>query len=234
MNDKENLERKESNRYRVLKLFYDEIGDKYQQGGTLDKKMVVRHFFENEGISQEELEAAFTYLINENLLECMTSWGHTIITHSGVKEIEASIKNPQQSTKHFPTKVIQFFIGIEELTMGNKNMRDNFEQINNSQIVSHSKINNSFNKNLSEEKRTLAEAANEIQQLLKQLEESNPDATEIEQIAYLEDETTPSFKRRANSALQAAGETAIDEFILDNKWLKVAKAAIKKWLKPND
>jgi DNA-binding MarR family transcriptional regulator len=68
MNDKENLERKESNRYRVLKLFYDEIGDKYQQGVTLDQKIVIRYLSENEGISQEELEEAFNYLINENLL----------------------------------------------------------------------------------------------------------------------------------------------------------------------
>jgi hypothetical protein len=113
-------------------------------------------------------------------------------------------------------------------------MGDKLEKINNSQIVNRSEVNNSFNKNISEEKKTLAEAANEIQQLLKQLEKSNPNATEIEQIAYLEDETTPRFKRRVSSALQAAGETAIDEFILDNKWLKVAKAAIKKWLKPND
>ena len=67
----------------------------------------------------------------------------------------------------------------------------------------------------------------------KQLEESNPNATEVEQIAYLEDETTPSFKRRVSSALQAAGETAIDEFILENKYLKVVKAACKGWLQPN-
>jgi hypothetical protein len=33
----------------------------------------------------------------------------------------------------------------------------------------------------------------------KQLEESNSNDTEIEQIAYLEDETTPSFKRRVSS-----------------------------------
>ena len=226
MNDKENLERKESNRYRVLKLFYDEIGDKYQQGVTLDQKIVIRYLSENEGISQEELEEAFNYLINENLLECMTSWGHTIITHSGVKEIEASIKNPKQSTEHFSSQAIQLV--IKEFIMGDK-----LENINNSQIVNRSEVNNSFNKNISEEKRTLAEAANAIQQLLKQLEESNPNATEIEQIAYLEDETTPSFKRRVIGALKAAGEAAIDEFILENKHLKVVKAACKGWLQPN-
>jgi hypothetical protein len=85
---------------------------------------------------------------------------------------------------------------------------------------------------LSEEKKTLAEAASEIQKLLKQLEETNPTATEAEKVAYVNDETTPSFKRRVVGAFQAGGETAIDEFILENKYLKVAKAAIKGWLQP--
>ncbi|MCZ8068493.1 MAG: hypothetical protein ACK5QJ_05285 [Microcystis sp.] len=84
----------------------------------------------------------------------------------------------------------------------------------------------------SEQKRTLADAAAEIQQLLKQLEQTNPTATEPEQVAFINDETTPSFKRRVVGALQASGETAIDEFILENKYLKVAKAAIKGWLQP--
>ena len=86
---------------------------------------------------------------------------------------------------------------------------------------------------LSEQKRTLAEAAKEIQQLIQQLEQTNPTATEAETIAYINDETKPSFKRRAISALQASGETAIDEFILESKYLKVAKAAIKGWVKPS-
>jgi hypothetical protein len=84
----------------------------------------------------------------------------------------------------------------------------------------------------SPEKRTLAEAAKEIQDLLKNLEETSPSATEDEKIVYINDETTPSFKRRVAGALQASGETVIDEFILENKYLKVAKAAVKGWLQP--
>jgi hypothetical protein len=84
----------------------------------------------------------------------------------------------------------------------------------------------------SEQRQTLAESAAEIQRLLKQLEETNPTAIEIDRINYVNDETTPSFKRKFASALQASGEVAIDEFILDSKYLKVAKAAIKGWIKP--
>ncbi|MTJ21699.1 transporter substrate-binding domain-containing protein [Dolichospermum sp. UHCC 0352] len=95
--------------------------------------------------------------------------------------------------------------------------------------------NVTFNQNnyTPEQKQTLAEAATEIQQLLKQLETDNPSATEAEQISHIKDNTTPKFQRRAASALKAGGETAIDEFILDNKYLKVIKSTIKGWVQPD-
>jgi len=83
----------------------------------------------------------------------------------------------------------------------------------------------------SEQRRTLAEAAKEIQQLLKQLEVAHPTATEAEKVSYVNDETTPSFKRRVVGALQAGGEAAIEEF-LDNPYVNVGKAVVKGWVKP--
>ncbi|OCQ94732.1 hypothetical protein BCD67_04100 [Oscillatoriales cyanobacterium USR001] len=70
-----------------------------------------------------------------------------------------------------------------------------------------------------------------MQRLLKQLEKTNPTATEIEKVAYIKDETSPSFQRRVVSALQAGGETAIEEF-LDNSYVNVVKAIVKGWIKP--
>jgi hypothetical protein len=84
---------------------------------------------------------------------------------------------------------------------------------------------------LSEQEQILAEAAAEIQQLLKQLEKTNPTPTEIQKIVYVNDETTPSFKRRVVGALQAGGESAIEEF-LDNPYVNVTKAIVKGWIKP--
>lgn len=84
---------------------------------------------------------------------------------------------------------------------------------------------------LSEQKKTLAEAAGEIQQLLKQLEKTNPIATEAEKVAYVNDETTRSFKRRVVGALQAGSEAAIEEF-LGNPYVNVGKAIVKGWMKP--
>ncbi|AUT04452.1 hypothetical protein CLI64_21425 [Nostoc sp. CENA543] len=81
-----------------------------------------------------------------------------------------------------------------------------------------------------EKKQTLAEAACEIQRLLKQLEETNPAATEPEQIVYVNVATKPDLKQRTIAALKEGGETAIEEFFLENKYLKVGKAIIKGWL----
>lgn len=82
----------------------------------------------------------------------------------------------------------------------------------------------------SEQKQSLAKVAEEIQQLLKQLAQTQPTATEEDKINYVSDETTPSFKRRAVAAFIAGSETAIDEFILENKSVKVVKSAIKGWI----
>ncbi|MHC5762007.1 hypothetical protein [Nostoc sp.] len=87
--------------------------------------------------------------------------------------------------------------------------------------------------NLNEPKKTLAETATEIQELLKRLEESNPIATEPEQVTYINIVTKPDLKKRAIAALKEGGDTAIDEFILENKYLKVVKAVVKGWLQPN-
>jgi hypothetical protein len=84
---------------------------------------------------------------------------------------------------------------------------------------------------LAEQKQTLAEAAAEIQQILKQLEVTNPTATDAEKIAHVNDETTPCFKRRVVGALQAGSEAAIEEF-LDNPYVNVGKAIVKGWIKP--
>ncbi|MHC5773020.1 hypothetical protein [Nostoc sp.] len=84
----------------------------------------------------------------------------------------------------------------------------------------------------SEQKQTLADASAEIQRLLKQLEQNNPTANETEKIAYVNDETTPSWKRRVIGALQGLSETAIEEF-LDNSYINIGKAIIKGWIKPD-
>lgn len=117
---------------------------------------------------------------------------------------------------------------IQELIMGDKGDTYNVGQAGAVGKYARSDNNNFFQ---SEQKQTLAEAAAAIQQLLKQLEQTNPTTTEAEKIAYVNDETTPSFKRRVVGALQAGSEAAIEEF-LDNSYVNVGKAIIKAWMKP--
>jgi uncharacterized protein YjbI with pentapeptide repeats len=87
-----------------------------------------------------------------------------------------------------------------------------------------------MNINASERQKTLAESAAEIQRLLKQLEDTNPLATVPEQIAYVNQATKPDLKQRAIGALKEAGDVAIEEFFLENKYLKIGKAVVKGWL----
>lgn len=87
-----------------------------------------------------------------------------------------------------------------------------------------------ININVSEQQKTLSESSEIIQRLLKQLEKTNPSATVSEQIAYVNVAITQDLKQRAIGALKGGGEVAIEEFFLENKYLKVGKAIIKGWL----
>lgn len=93
-------------------------------------------------------------------------------------------------------------------------------------------INGNLNQG-SERKQTLAEAADEIQQLLMQLEKSQPAATEAEKVAYVNDETPADLKSRVVNALKAGGESAADN-MLDNIYGNVARAIVKGWYSSED
>ena len=78
--------------------------------------------------------------------------------------------------------------------------------------------------------RTLTEAAAEIQELLTQLETSNPTATEAEKVAYVNEETPSALKSRVASAAGAGGEAAIDIILSNTLYSNVARAIIQSWI----
>jgi uncharacterized protein YjbI with pentapeptide repeats len=82
--------------------------------------------------------------------------------------------------------------------------------------------------NASPEKQSLAEAPAEIQRLLKQLEQTNPTATEAEQKAFVTAAIPVTLRQRAVAALEAGGKTAIEEF-LDNPYVNVGMAIVEGW-----
>ena len=79
--------------------------------------------------------------------------------------------------------------------------------------------------------REIIEISSTINQLLSKLESDNPQATELEKIGYVDRHTSSDLKRRAIAAFVDGGETAFDQFVLENKFLKVGKSIIKGWIK---
>ena len=63
---------------------------------------------------------------------------------------------------------------------------------------------------------------------MKQLEESNPTATEQEQQAYVNASIPRKLKAKFLSALQAGGKEVMKEF-LDNPYLNVGVAILEGW-----
>ena len=81
-----------------------------------------------------------------------------------------------------------------------------------------------------EGRQTLAEAAVEIQQLLMQLEKSNPTATEEEKVAYVNDETPPALKSRVASAVKAGSKIAVDTLLDNSLYSNLARAIVEGWM----
>ncbi|MCC5622224.1 hypothetical protein LC574_13220 [Nostoc sp. CHAB 5715] len=79
----------------------------------------------------------------------------------------------------------------------------------------------------------LVEAASQIQQLLKQLEETNPTSTETERIivaakAADEIKNNPTLKARVIGALKSGGKEAFKEAV-DNPLVNILIAIIEGW-----
>ena len=105
--------------------------------------------------------------------------------------------------------------------------------VDTAQSGSKQKFNQTQHNYPSAEKQTLAEAATEIQNLLKQLEATNPNATDTEKQAYVNLAIPPTTKERFVGAIKAGGKEAITEF-LDNPYVNVAVAITEGWQNPDD
>lgn len=81
--------------------------------------------------------------------------------------------------------------------------------------------------------KNLAEAAAEIQQLLKQLEKTNPTTTAIDKLTVVTKATeaidkNPTLKARVINALKAGGTEAFQEAV-DHPLVNILVAAIEGW-----
>lgn len=98
--DKERLVKRNENRYRFLRGLYDATG------GHELRTVNMWELGKSLGLSREETNEAMYYLRGECLLAPKTLGGGIAITHAGVREVEASIENPNVPTEHFSVHVI--------------------------------------------------------------------------------------------------------------------------------
>lgn len=56
------------------------------------------------GLSEDDFRAAFIYLMNEGVVD--GTRGSACLTHAGVVEIEAALRQPEKPTDHFPVNII--------------------------------------------------------------------------------------------------------------------------------
>ncbi len=75
----------------------------------------------------------------------------------------------------------------------------------------------------SSQKQDLAEAAAEIQRLLKQLEETNPTATEKQKEAYINAAVSTPVRKRLLGAVTSGGKAALEAHIPHPKCHNVSK-----------
>jgi internalin A len=80
-----------------------------------------------------------------------------------------------------------------------------------------------------EQKKNLAEAAAEIQQLLNQLAQTNPTTDTVTQAIYQEIKRNPTLKARLISALKAGGMEAL-KAIFNHPLFSIPAETVKGWL----
>lgn len=185
-----------------------------------------------EGLSFKDEQITFYREQNLELRAMLKSQGEQIELYKKLLENAKALTNQspnESSSVNVVNTIIVESMAVSEST--NKNESSEVEMIFHAPVTGATGVNKGvLNINASERQKTLAESAAEIQRLLKQLEETNPSATEPEQVAYVNLTTKPALKQRAIGALKEGGDVALEEFFLENKYLKVGKAIIKGWL----
>ncbi len=110
---------KDAKRYRALREIYR--GTKGEEYATVADEDLAKEL----GVNLEELYDILTYLEREGLVSLETMGGPGI-THSGIREVEASIRTPSRPTPHFSVPVIQhvtnnFHAPVGAVQTGNHN-----------------------------------------------------------------------------------------------------------------
>jgi hypothetical protein len=201
----------------VLKIHYD-----YQEIHVV-RERVIEGVSKDLGIESNVVDSAFKLLIEAGLLKIVNGGGDVKITHLGAEkfeEIESSTK-PADPLMNISTY-------IEKQIMG-----DNITNGDNSTINNRSSVNKSFNINDNSGVESIVkEFAARVDNLLKELENRNPNATEQQQINYVDAIIKNDLKQKLLRGFTGGIGVYIEEFVIDNpvyKWHKVFKAVLNGW-----
>jgi hypothetical protein len=201
----------------VLKIHYD-----YQERFVV-RKDVIEHVSKNTGIESDVVDSAFKILIEAGCLKTFNAAGDAEITHLGAEKFEDSISSKKSVD---PSMNISTY--IEKQIMG-----DNIMNGDNSTIVNRSSIDNSFNVDDNSDVGSIVkEFAARVDTILKELENRNPNATEQQQINYVDAIIEPDLKQKLLGGFSGGIGVYIEEFVIDNpvyKWHKVFKAVLNGW-----
>ncbi|MBW4578673.1 MAG: hypothetical protein KME42_03750 [Tildeniella nuda ZEHNDER 1965/U140] len=209
--DYQHVLEKQKKRFEVLRaIFIDTNGEE-------TKTSLSGKISQLTGIPLSELVHILRYLKQEGLIRPLALINADseripiLILHQGVVEIEAAISKPHEPTEHFPAQI--------------------FNIINNAPVAGQ-QFGNQNTLNVTQ-RSNLVEAAAEIQQLLKQLEQSYPTETFAQKAVVVDEaikqiEGDPSFRNRVVGALKSAGKEAFKEAI-DHPLVNVFMAAIEGW-----
>lgn len=153
--------------------------------------------------------------------------------------LEVSNKYDKQNVKNeYQRKMLEVLENSKFITINQsvEKMVKNYHMSGNFGIgVNEGKIQAeqvAVNINNSNSNQTLAEAAREIQELLQQLEKTNPTATQPQKQVFVDAAMSPTKKERLISAVQEGGKAALEEF-LDNPYVNVTLAIVEGWRNPN-
>lgn len=102
---KQILLEKQAKRYDLLQKLYRAVS------GSQSKIIDFPSFAIEHGAGRQEADDILDYFLGERLVDLVADEGAVTLSHRGIVEIEQSMTNPNVSTEHFSTQVIQHFHG---------------------------------------------------------------------------------------------------------------------------
>ena len=170
---------------------------------------------------KSQLSGEYFELYNHNrALEEKNS--HLLISITQKDERIASLENMIKTALQRPSFYAeQYYSGDHIQQTGNFGVG-----VNQGKIASKAEVGGVINQ---VSRQDLAEAAQAIQQLLQQLEERNPTATEAQQQEFISAAIAPTMKAILTNAFSQEGKGAIEAFI-NQPYLHVAMRIIEEWV----